>query len=283
MAWASWLNRVAAMGNFPRRGELPRAREFRNVNIDPVGELQALEDDANKLRRKEQEDDAVIIPLFDAGSYRPGSPKAQAQPGDAGFQYLHELDQLTECTGIPMRINHVQVAAEAASSIMKVTHNYSVRWYIWLLRNLHSHFDNLFIRYFSRIAIAQLPQDVADKLRQKLQGSIAFWRNRNALSLGEENADDRSVAINELRLALTVQSHMTVRMTADDAVQAFQLGVQIAEDASVSHRWAIEAAGELAKYALEAMPVDRQASMAFDVIKFPLERFPINLYRIRKP
>jgi hypothetical protein len=64
---------------------------------------------------------------------------------------------------------------------------------------------------------------------------------------------------------------MTVRMTGDEAVQAFRLGVQIAEDTSVSHRWVVEAAGELAKYALEAMPADYQASVAFDVLKFPLE------------
>jgi hypothetical protein len=270
LARASWLNRAANMGSFRRHGELPRARDFQHDKIDPAGELEALEDDADELRRKEQEDDAAVIPLFDAGSYRRGKLKAHAQPGDPGFAYLHELDQLMECTGVPMRINHVQFAAGAATSIMKVTYHHSVRWYVWLFRSLHSHFDNLFIRYFSRIAIAQLPQDVADQLRQKLDAWIAFWRNRNALSIGEEHAKDRSIAVDELRLALSAQSHMTVRMTADEAVQAFRLGVKIAEDTSVSHRWVIEAAGELAKYALEAMPADHRASVALDVIKFPL-------------
>jgi hypothetical protein len=269
LAWASWLNRVAAMGNFPRPRELPRAREFRNLKIDPVGELEALEDGANEMRRKEQEDDAAIIPLFDAGSYRPGTPKAQAQPGDQGFLYLHELDQLMEWTGAPMRINNVNVAAEAASSIMKVTQHHSIRWYIWLLRTLHSHSDNLFVRYFGRIAIAQLPRDLADKLRHSLTDSTAFWRSRTALRFHEDNANDRSIAINRLRLTVTTLSHMTVRMTVDETVQAFRLGVEIAEDA-LSHRWAVEAAGELAKYALQGMPVDRQASMTFDVINFPL-------------
>ena len=270
LAWASWLNRVADMGSFRRRGELPRARYFQHDKIDPVRELEALENGADELRRKEQEDDTAIIPLFDVGSYRRGTPKAHAQPGDPGFLHLHELDQLMECTGVPMRINHVQLAAGAATSIMKVTYHHGVRWYVWLLRSLHSHFDNLFVRYFSRIAIAQLSQDVADQLCQKLDASIAFWRNRNALSIGEEHAKDHSIAIDELRLALLAQSHMTVRMTADEAVQAFRLGVQIAADTSLSHRWVIEAAGELAKYALEAMPADRQASIALDVIKFPL-------------
>jgi hypothetical protein len=196
--------------------------------------------------------------------------KVHAQPGEPGFEYLYELDQLMERTGVSMRINHVQLAAGAATKIAKVTYHHDVSWYLWLLRSLHSHFDNLFVRYFGRIAIAQLPEDVAGQLRQKLDASIAFWHNRNALSIGEERAQDRSIVVDELRLALSAQSHMTVRMTTDEAVQAFRLGVQIAEDPSVSHRWVIEAAGELSKYALEAMPADYQASFALDVLKFPL-------------
>jgi SIR2-like domain len=270
LSWASWLNRVAAMGHFNRRSELPRASDFRSFKIDPEGELQALEDDGEKLRRKQQEDDGAVVPLFEAGSYRPGAQQAQARPDSQAILSLHELDQLMEFTGIPLRINHVQVAAEAASSLMKVTHHYSDRWYLWLLRTLHSQFDNLFIRYFGRIGIAQLPQDIAEKLCRKLEASIAFWRNRNAISVGEENTDNRSIAVDELRLALTAQSHMTVRMTEDEAVRAFRLGVHIAEDSSATHRWVIEAAGELAKYALEAMPLDRRASMVLDVLKFPL-------------
>ena len=177
-----------------------------------------------------------------------------------------------ERTGVSTRINNVQLAAGAATRIAKVTYHHDVSWYLWLLRNLHSHFDNLFVRYFGRIAIAQLPDDVAGQLRQKLDASIAFWRNRNALSIGEERAQDRSIAVDELRLALSAQSHMTVRMTADEAVQAFRLGVQFAEDTSVSHRWVIEAACELSKYALEAMPAGYQTSFALDVLKFPLAK-----------
>jgi hypothetical protein len=270
LGWASWLNRVASMGHVNWRSELPRAYDFKSFKIDPEGELQALEDLGEKLRREQQENDVAVVPLFEAGSYRPGSQRAQAPPDSQAILSLHELDQLMEFTGIPLRINHVQVAADAASSLMKVTHHYSDRWYQWLLRSLHSHHDNLFTQYFGRIAIAQLPQHIAEKLCQKLEDSIAFWRNRSAVNVGEENAVNRSIAVDELRLALTAQSHMTVRMTEDEAVRAFRLGANTAEDASTTHRWVIEAAGELAKYALEAMPPGRRASMVPDVLKFPL-------------
>ena len=265
LGWASWLNRVADMGG---SDQPPRAREFRKV--DPTAELEALADAANEIRRKEQEDDAAIIPLFDAGSYRRGATKLLAEPGDPGFLYFHQLDQLMECVGLPMRINRLGLVTRAANSIMKVTHHHHISWYIWLLRSLHSHFDNLFIRYFGRIAIAQLPHELAGQLRQKLEKSIIFWRDRVARSAGDDRQKDRSIAIDELRLALSAQSHMTVRMTADEAVQAFRSATQIAGDPSASYSWITEAAAELANYALEAIPVDQQTSMVLDVIKFPL-------------
>ena len=270
LAWASWINRAAAMGDFRRLDDLPRTREFRHMKIDPVAELEALEETAEELRRKEQEDEAATTPLFDAGSYKQGAPKSLAQPSSSGLEYMHDLDQLIECTGIPMRINNVQVASGAATSIMRVTYHHSIRWYVWLIRSLHSSFDNSFIRYFGRVAIAQLPQGVANDLSRKVDAAIQFWRARFAQSVDEEHTKDRSIAHDELRLALSIQSHMTVRMTVDEAVRVFGVASQIASDRSVARLWIVEAAAELARYALEAMPPDRQASIALDVIKFPL-------------
>jgi hypothetical protein len=270
LAWASWLRRVADMGNFRRRGELPRARDFRELNIDPPGELEALENAADHIRRKEQEDDAAIIPLFDAGSYRRGSSTMQARPGDPGFELLHELDQLMEVVGVPMRINHVQIAAGAAINIMKVTYHHSLAWYVWLFRALHSHFDNPFIRYFGRVAIAQLPGDVADSFRQHLDATISFWCHRLKATVSDELADDRSIAVDELRLVLVAQSRMTVRMPVEEAIRAFQRGTEIVSDSSVVHHWLIEVAGELAKYALKAIPVSRQGALALKAMEFPL-------------
>lgn len=269
LAWASWLNRVTHMGDFPKRGELPRLREFPEIDVDPAAELESIKNSADDIIRKEQEDDAAIIPLFDAGSYRPGKQRSQAQPGDPGFELLYELDQLMESAGIPMRINHVQIVAGTATSIMKATYHRSTYWYGWLLRTLHSHFDNLYVRYFGRIAIAQLPRSVADDLRDKLNSAIAFWHTRNVASVGEERAKDRSIAIDQLRLALSAQSHMSVRMSEEEAVQAFDLAAQIVQDPPLQ-RWVIEAAAELAKYALQALPANRQGALALNVVKFPL-------------
>jgi hypothetical protein len=62
---------------------------------------------------------------------------------------------------------------------------------------------------------------------------------------------------------------MSVRMSENEAVRAFELGAQIVQDPTLQ-RWVIEAAAELAKYALQALPANRQAALALDVVKFPL-------------
>jgi hypothetical protein len=271
LAWASLLSHATDLGNFRRRGEPVRIREFQKFRIDPDSELDSLKNQADKLRSKEEDEAIAVTPLFDAGSYRQGKPKIPAQPSVEGFGCLVALDQLMELTGVPLRINHVEIAAGAAKSIMKVTFQHDARWYALLLRAMHSHFDKSFDCYFSRVAIAQLSQDVADQVRRKLDDSITFWSRRCAISIGEERDKDRSVAIDELRLALTAQSRMTVRMTVDQALEAFQCGAKIVRDSSILHPWIIDAACDLAKYALEAIPSERRSSIAFEVIQFPLD------------
>src|SRR5208337_4687330 len=107
-------------------------------------------------------------------------------------------------------------------------------WYVWLIRSLHSQFDNSFIRYFGRVAIAQLPQDVANELSRKVDAAIQFWRARFVQSVDEEDTKDRSIAHDELRLALWIQSHMTVRMTVDEAVRSFGVASQIVPERMVT-------------------------------------------------
>lgn len=270
LAWASWLTRVADMGNFRRRSELPRARDFRDLSIDPSGELEALENSADDIRRKEQDEDAEIIPLFEPGRYREGKIKLVAQPDEAGFGILYELDQLMEVVGVPMRLNHVQIAAGAAVSIARTTYSHSAGWYIWLLRGLHAHLDSPFIRYFGRLAMAQLSNEVAETLRAKLDAAISHWYNVFTRSMGEDQRDNRSIALDELRLVLFAQSHLTVRMSVEQAISAFQQGARLANDPAINHWWLIEAAGDLAKYALAAVPRNRQSELALSVMEFPL-------------
>lgn len=270
LAWATWLHRVSEMGHFGNRDHLPRAREFKELKIDPSVELEVLQDDANEIRRKQQDDDAEVIPLFEPGSYRRGGAPAVAAPDHQGFGVLYELDQLMEVVGIPLRLNHVQVGAAAALSIARITYNHSAEWYVLLQRAMHAHMDTPFIRYFGRIAIAQLPSDIAAKIQARLIAAISYWTAALKRAVGDDRRDDRSFAVDELRLALSALSHLTVRMSVAEATDAFHLGDKLTRDTEILHWWIREAAANLSKYALQAIPKARLSALALSVMEFPL-------------
>jgi hypothetical protein len=269
IAWATLLDRAAARGDFGNPALLPRVREFPDLDIDPGGHLDALEADAQKIFREQQEK-ADITPLFDIGTYRPGASQDSADLRDRAFACFYELDQLFETVGLPMRINNVSITASTATSILECSHYHSFRWYSWLVRVLRSPSDKLFNTHFGRIAIAKLPQALFGALTTSLEHAIEFWRERFLQSAGEERKADRSIALNELRLVLALQAHMTLRMSVEEAVRAFRLGFKIIQDRSLSHFWILVAAAELVKYALEALPDDQQALLIRDIVQLPL-------------
>ncbi len=270
LGWASWLSRIVHIGDFKRRGELPEARDFRDIFVEPGAEIEALESAANELIRKTYEEDAEIKPLFDPGTYRRGKNVAGAGPETEAVELLYELDQLMEAVGVPMRINNVNVAAQASVRVVRASYFRGIQWYVWLLRTLHSPFDTLYLKYFGRVAIAQLSEETASELRQALLAAIGFWKQLYMESVGEDHDPDRGIIIDRLRLSLAALSHLSVRMSETKAVEAFRLGASIAHDKQIRARWIFEAAGELTKYALEALPKAQQAMLILEVIEFPL-------------
>lgn len=271
LAWANWINRASAAGNFASRSGLPRPREFKDLDIDPLSEIEYIEDAARDIERKRREAEAAVQPEFDPGHYREGSKRsAPISAGDPSFDLLYELDQLTEFVGLPIRINHVNICAEPAIEAVDLAYQRTVEWYIWLLRVLHDHEERHFKRYFGRIAIAQLEPDTCIQLISTIEAAITFWTTRLKDTRGPDLRDDLSRAIDILRLLLVALSRLTVRMSEEHAARTFKLAIELAKDTQISHNWLLEALSDLAKYAAEAIPVGRQGALALDVIEFPL-------------
>jgi hypothetical protein len=270
LAWANWISRASAAGNFASRAALPRPREFKELDIDPLGEIEYFENEARDAEKKRREDEAAIQPAFDAGHYREGSKSVYFGAGDPGLNLLYEFDQLTEFVGLPIRINHVNVCANAAVAAVNVAYQPTVEWYVWLLRALHSHLDYPFKRYLGRIAIARLEADVATGLISTVEAAVTFWTTRFKDARGPDLKDDLGRALDMLRLLLISLSRLTVRMSEEHATRTFYLAIDLAKDSLIWHNWLLDALGELAKYAPAAIPIARQGALALAVIEFPL-------------
>jgi hypothetical protein len=270
LGWANWLSRGADAANLRSRSDSPRPREFKELLIDPSNEIEMIENAAEAIQSKRNEEDAEVVPSFDPGHYRDASSDIQIGGGDPALAALFELDQLIEVVGLPIRLNNVSLCGEAAISTVKIVYQQTVTWYVWLLRALHSHYDKPFNRYFGRIAIAKLSGDVSATLISITERGIAFWFERIRISQGPEHHDDLWHAVDQLRLLLIALSRLTVRMSEDNAKRALLHAFDLAKNLLIRHPWLLEALGDLARYAAAAIPRTRQGALALAVMEFPL-------------
>ena len=255
---------------FAAPDDLPKPRDFKALEIDPSGEIERIESSARDIERDRREDAAEIRPAFEAGHYRDGSSRVHIGAGDPAVILMYEFDQLVEHVGLPLRINHVNVCAEAAMASVEVACQPNVEWYVWLLRGLHSHLDKPFERHFSRVAIARMAAATSTALISILEFAVTFWTRRFKDARGPDLQEDFRRSIDVLRLLLMTLSRLTVRMTPDQAANVLRKATDMAKDPQVSHYWLLEALGELAKHAVKAVPFSEQGALALAVLEFPL-------------
>lgn len=269
LGWADWLSRGTDAANFRMRTGSSRPREFKDLLIDPSNEIERIENAAEEIQSKLNEENIDIVPMFAAGHYSDAS-KSIHFGEDNPATILYELDQLIEAVGLPIRINNVGICGGTAISALKNAYERSLDWYVWFLRAIHSHHDKAFNRYFGRVAVAKLSREVIAEMMSIARRGVSFWFERIKLSQNPENRNDWVHAVDQLRLFLSALSRLTVRMSEDDARQEFERAVDLANDPRITHPWIIEALGDLARYAADAIPNVRKGILSFSAMRFPL-------------
>jgi hypothetical protein len=270
LGWARWISSASRAWNFAIHAPPRAARDFKELDIDPMGEIEYIENVAGEIQKKRRQEEVAIQPAFEAGHYHEGGQPVRIGVGDPGPNLLYEFDQLTEFAGLPIRINHVNICADAAMAAVDVARQPTIGWYVWMLRALHSHLDNPFKRYLGRVAIAQMEGDVSSSLISTIETAINYWTARFKDARGPDLKDDLGRALDMLRLLLVALSRLTVRMSEEHAVRTFNLAIALAKDSLIWHNWLLDALGDLAKYAAYAIPVTSQGALALAVLDFPL-------------
>jgi hypothetical protein len=270
LGWAEWIARGTHAASFRPTADLPKPREFKELLVDPLDEIQRVETTARERYTERKADDAGFKPLFDAGHYRQSRSEAPGSIDGGAATAFYQLDQLIEVVGLPVRTSDISFCSETALAVMQATHQKTVYWYIWLIRGLHSHFDKLFDVYFSRIAVAQLQDDVCRRLVTIIKSAVDYWARRVQNSQNTERVDDSRGAGDRLRLHLIVLSRLSVRMPESDAREMLLYAFAMAREPWMRHGWILEALDELANQSASALSQATQGSLALEIMEFPL-------------
>jgi hypothetical protein len=270
LGWAQWLFSIATSYNWRRPQNEVRLREFRDLAIDPYDEIRHLSDEATQACAKQRAEEVEVIPLFGAGHYRLGASKVRPSVGPTDWDARHEMDLLMEVVGIPLRIHDGSICAGAAIEVAQIHHDYGLEWYAWLLRALNVPDGAVFLRYFSRVALAQISEAASRDFIAVIDRLIQFWLKRLRQTENDAASEDRGCATNALRLYFKIQACLTVRMTSDQAADMFHKALGYAINEVKGYYWILESIKELVTYAAEAVSPAQRGTLALSAIEFPL-------------
>lgn len=270
LGWAQWLFSIATNYNWRSPQNEVRLREFRDLAIDPYEEIRHLSDEATQACAKQRAEEVEVIPLFGAGHYRLGASKVRPSVSPTQWDARHEMDFLMEVVGIPLRIHNGSICAGAAIEVAQIHHDHSLEWYSWLLRALDLPDGAAFLRYFSRVALAQISGAASRDFIAVIDRLIQFWLQRLWQTENDATSEDRGCATNALRLYFKIQACLTVRMTSDQAADMFQKALGYATDEVKGYYWILESLKELVTYAAEAVSPAQLGTLALLAIEFPL-------------
>ena len=270
LGWAEWLSRGVDSADWSRRRELPPLREFKDLQIDPWGEIEGISDAAGDIEAERRTQKGAGLALFEPGHYRPSSDTARGTVDSSSLAVLYEFDQVMETVGLPIRINNVGICTQATLRAVEICFQPTVQWYVWLLRALHSPFDKAFERHFGRLAIAELQPEVSSALIALVEASTTYWIGRLDESKAPGFRDDHAHAGDQLRLYLHVLARLTVRMAEEEAIRIFLHALDLAQRPDMRHHWLQDALKELTKYSAAAISRTAQGRLAGAVMDFPL-------------
>ncbi len=270
LGWADMISRGVVAAKWSLWRELPAARDFNDLQIDPPGELDNIMEAAQSIDNKRRESAQGMVALFEPGRYRVSERLNDAMAAPASLVPLFELDQILESTGVPTRINHASYCAHTMMRALEVAFRPSLQWYTWLLRTLQGPYDKPFDRYFGRLAIAQMDSSVSGELIAQERSQVEYWVERLDETKAQEFDDEHGHARDQLRLHFATLGRLSVRMSEADAIELFELALNWIRTPELQHPWLLESLKELAKYSLQSMSKGEQAKHVLAVLSLPL-------------
>jgi hypothetical protein len=270
LSLAQSLDRVCRLNKFSLLEEKPWPDQFRRAFCDPYEEIKNIKDKSAEKVRQEREDKSSSIPPFQAGYYRVKSKNHQNVGSDPGL--VKSIGMLMETTGLPMRLQHVDVLGSAARDVAELSCDYSIEWFIWLIRSLNEPCGTLFERHFSRIAVALIPSQTCYDLMECINRELLYWRQK--IDAGRHGNFKR------IRLLIELLSRLVVRQSPGKARATLNMVIEMSKAQWIDHVWLNEPVNNLIRGCIEALPPVGQEDVILPLLSFPLSknelRFPTN-------
>lgn len=263
LAWAHWLFFLV---DFPRNyGTKEEQRDtHKALRCDPWDQITHIREKASKQQEEYFKSLKNIEPLFEQGYYRDHSSQVRiVRERDSFFL----LDGLTDTVGLPLRWEWTVLLCDAAEQlVVSESSDIGLHRCTLAIRAANSDDSEAIKQIFSRITLANTPQEVVATLANRLIPAIAYWRKQALIG----TAQQKFKAIDAIRVLIEALARLTIRLSPEESKNVFRLAMEIGRDSALKHFWLFEVIDHLAQYSLKSIPDVQQSDLLFDALSFPL-------------
>lgn len=263
LAWAHWLFRLVDFSrNYGVLEELPST--YKGLQCDPWDQITHIKDKASKQQEKYFKSQESIEPLFERGHY-------QDRSNDTRFigevQLFFLLDGLAENVGLPLLWDDMSLLSGVAEQlVLSEGFGAGLHSFTLAIRAAHSDSSPAIKQIFSRIALANTPQEVVDTLTNRLIPALEYWRKQASTGTQQQKRH----AINVIRVLIEILARLAIRQSPMGAKNMFRLAMELGKDLALRDIWLHEVIGHLVQYSLESIPDAQHSDFLFDALSFPL-------------
>src|SRR5260221_632591 len=270
LAWATYFARALSFGATPKHDPSDPflGRDWPNVfrsNLsDPWDELQSLDAAVDEAYREKIKSALSKEPKFEAGTYQDHA-RAIRFVSPLSISPADEVAGVADWVGLPATADHVDVIGARRRRAFDLIEDHSKVQTLHCIRVARSHSDPLVEKWFSRIAVARMSQDVVADLAERLWKLIDFGVAR----FHSEDGGTGIFWVEEVRLYTELASRLVLRASSVEAGTSFRRASGYLKDQRWAHWWLLEPLSHLLQRSLEALWTAERHAATLTGLDFP--------------
>lgn len=265
LAWVNWIKRSVDITEFKSIEDFPS--KYQVSKCDPTIELDTLKVKITKLLEKQQQPD--IEPSFKAGYY---TDKSKDTTFSNEIHPFLLFDGISNDVGLPIRWRGVGFLTEAAFKLSMFPEIGSQRLFSLVTRSSHYEKSPEIKKVLTRIRLAWIPQEEANKLIEVFFKVTEYWLTKR--SSFNSDKDQKLHSIDHLRVCIEILARLQIRATPEMAKKCFILAMHIGKNEIASHIWLYDSLQNLIDYSLESVPTNEHCELLLDALDFPFIEDP---------
>lgn len=260
LAWAHWIMRGIDMSK-PHEFK-PFPTNYKDQECSPWDHIEFIQEKISKTLEKQRERQN-ILPSFEPGRY---TDNANTVTFGGEIHPLLFLVGITTVVGIPLRWGQVNFLANQAAKLAELEEVEGLQRFSLAIRSANSDDSDVIKKLFSRTQVACLSNTDVEFLFKQSTAAITYWSDIKVTSADQ----DRVYLLERLRVFIEVLARMSVRLTPENAKQAFLLASSLGKDTQVRHFWIFSALAHLIEFSLKSVPEKEQSELLLEALSFPL-------------